>query len=150
MKLNYKDFNEMSDKELRKLPGVGRTTVARIVGFRPFRNNNDLFKVKGLGAKTLKKLGIVKSKKKKKKWYTIDGIDYPDTCLAKDKKYGTIDFFWRIPNEKRESVGEPSPWVLRVRRIFERTRAEGPDGIMSQYVDNSYMWEPGFKFDWED
>ena len=80
----------------------------------------------------------------------VDGIDYPDTCLAKDKKYGTIDFFWRIPNEKRESVGEPSPWVLRVRRIFERTRDEGPDGIMSQYVDNSYMWEPGFKFDWED
>ena len=150
MKLNYKDFNEMSDKELRKLPGVGRTTVARIVGFRPFRNNNDLFKVKGLGAKTLKKLGIVKSKKKKKKCYTIDGIDYPDTCLAKDKKYGTIDLFWRIPNENRESVGEPSPWVLRVRRILERTRAEGPDGIMSRYVDNSYMWKPGFKFDWED
>ena len=92
--------------------------LARIVGFRPFRNNDDLFKVKGLGAKTLKKLGIVKkTKKKKKKWYTIDGIDYPDTCLARDKKYGTIDLFWRIPNENRESVGEPSPWVLRVRRI---------------------------------
>ena len=112
MKLNYKDFNKMSDKQLRKLPGVGRTTVARIVGFRPFRNNNDLFKVKGLGIKTLKKLGIVK--------------------------------------DKRESISEPSPWVLRMRRISERIRREGPEGTMSKYVDNSYMWEEGFKFDWED
>jgi len=150
MKLNYKDFNKMSDKELRKLPGVGKTTVARIVGFRPFRNNNDLFKVKGLGAKTLKKLGIVKSKKKKKKWYTIDGVDYPDTSLARDKKYGTIDFFWRIDKDNRESISEPSPWILRCRRISERIRKEGPEGSMSKYVDNSHMWEEGFKFDWED
>ena len=49
MKLNYKDFNKLTEKELCKLPGVGRTTAKRILGFRPFRNNNDLFKVKGLG-----------------------------------------------------------------------------------------------------
>jgi DNA uptake protein ComE-like DNA-binding protein len=55
MKLNYKDFNEMSDKQLRKLPGVGRTTTIRIVANRPFRSNDDLFKVKGLGRKTLKR-----------------------------------------------------------------------------------------------
>ena len=150
MKLNYKDFNEMSDKELRKLPGVGRTTIKRIVGFRPFRSNDDLFKVKGLGKKTLKNLGIEKTKKKKKKWYTIDGVDYPDNVLAKDKRYGTIDLFWRIPKENRESIGEPSPHVLRMRKICERVRAEGPGGTMSRYVDNSYMWEEGFKFDWED
>ena len=60
MKLNYKDFNEMSDKQLCKLPGVGKTTVARIIGFRPFRTNDDLFRVKGLGKKTLEKLGIEK------------------------------------------------------------------------------------------
>lgn len=150
MKLNYKDFNKMNDKELRSLPGVGRTTAKRIVSFRPFRSNEDLFKVKGLGKKTLKEMGIEKIKKKKKKWYTIDGVDYPDNTLAKDKRYGTIDLFWRIPKEHRESIAEPSQWALRMRRILERTRAEGPEGIMSRYVDNSYMWEEGFKFDWED
>jgi|TARA_R100001129_G_scaffold183541_1_gene166233 hypothetical protein len=150
MKLNYKDFNQMNKRELCKIPGVGRTTASRILGFRPFRSNDDLFKVKGLGRKTLKNLGIEKTKKKKKKWYTIDGVDYPDNCLAKDKRYGTIDFFWRIDKEHRESISEPSAWVLRNRRISERIRAEGPDGPMSRYVDNSYMWEPGFKFDWED
>ena len=64
MKLNYKDFNKMNRSELCKIPGVGRTTAARIMGFRPFRNNDDLFKVKGLGIKTLKNLGIQKTKKK--------------------------------------------------------------------------------------
>tara|TARA_R100000900_G_C3293139_1_gene156178 strand:+ start:308 stop:760 length:453 start_codon:yes stop_codon:yes gene_type:complete len=150
MKLNYKDFNKMTEKELCNLPGVGRTTAKRVLGFRPFRNNDDLFKVKGLGRKTLKNLGIQKTKKKKKKWFTIDGVDYPDYSLARDSKYGTIDLFWRVPKERRESIGEPSVHALRMRKILERTRAEGPDGLMSRYVDNSYMWEPGFKFDWED
>tara|TARA_R100000700_G_scaffold38960_1_gene51034 strand:+ start:474 stop:926 length:453 start_codon:yes stop_codon:yes gene_type:complete len=150
MKLNYKDFNKMTDKELCKLPGVGKTTVKRIVGFRPFRNNDDLFKVKGLGKKTLKNLGIEKTKKKKKKWFTIDGVDYPDYSLAKDSKYGNIDLFWRIPQERRRPVASPSAHVLRLRKICERIRDEGPNGPSSRYVDNSYMWKPGFKFDWED
>ena len=127
MKLNYKDFNKMTEKELCKIPGVGRTTAKRVLGFRPFRNNDDLFKVKGLGKKTLKALGVEKTKKKKKKWFTIDGVDYPDYSLA-----------------------EPSPHLLRMRRICERIREEGPGGPSSRYVDNTYMWKPGFKFDWED
>jgi hypothetical protein len=150
MKLNYKDFNKLTEKELCKLPGVGRTTAKRILGFRPFRNNEDLFKVRGLGRKTLKDLGIQKTKKKKKKWFTIDGVDYPHTALAKDTRYGTVDLFWRIPKEHRKSVGEPSSHILRMRKICERIREEGPDGPSSRYVDNSYMWKPGFKFDWED
>ena len=150
MKLNYKDFNKLTEKELCKLPGVGRTTAKRIVGFRPFRNNDDLFKVKGLGKKTLKNLGIEKTKKKKKKWFTIDGVDYPDYSLAKDSKYGNIDLFWRIPQERRRPVASPSAHVLRLRKICERIRDEGPNGPSSRYVDNSYMWKPGFKFDWED
>ena len=149
MKLNYKDFNKMTEKELCNLSGVGRTTAKRILGMRPFRNNNDLFKVRGLGKKTLSGLGIEKPKKKKKKWYTIDGVDYPDFALAKDKRYGNIDLFWRIPKEFRESVRGPSDYELRMRRIDEKTRAEGPDGLRSRYVDNSYMFKPGFKFDWE-
>jgi len=149
MKLNYKDFNKMTEKELCNLPGVGKTTAKRIIGFRPFRINDDLFKVKGLGKKTLKDLGIEKPKKKKKKWFTIDGVDYPHTALARDTRYGHIDLFWRIPKEYRKSVGEPSPWVLRMRRLDEKIRAEGPDSLYSRYVDHSYMWEPGFKFDWE-
>jgi len=64
MKLNYKDFNKMTEKELCNLPGVGRTTAKRIIGFRPFRNNDDLFKIKGLGKKTLSGVGIEKKKKK--------------------------------------------------------------------------------------
>jgi|TARA_R110001583_G_scaffold46172_2_gene145081 hypothetical protein len=150
MKLNYKDFNKLTEKQLCKIPGVGRTTAKRILGFRPFRNNDDLFKVRGLGKKTLKDLGIEKPKKKKKKWFTIDGVDYPHTALAKDTRYGTIDLFWRIPKEYRKSVGEPSSHVLRMRKICERIREEGPEGPSSRYVDNSYMWKPGFKFDWED
>ena len=67
MKLNYKDFNKLTEKELCKLPGVGRTTTVRIIANRPYRSDNDLFKVKGLGKKTLKQLGIEKTKKKKKK-----------------------------------------------------------------------------------
>ncbi len=149
MKLNYNDFNKMTDKQLRKLPGVGKTTVKRIVGMRPFRTNDDLFKVRGLGKKTLNALGINKTKKKQKKWYTIDGVEYPDHALAKDKRYGNIDLFWRIPKEHRESIGEPSPWVLRMRRLDEKIRDAGPGGQYNYYVDNSYMWEPGFKFDWE-
>ena len=149
MKLNYKDFNEMTEKELCNLSGVGRITSKRIKGMRPFRNNNDLFKVRGLGKKTLSGLGIEKPKKKKKKWYTIDGVDYPDFSLAKDKRYGNIDLFWRVPKEFRDPVGEPTSYELRMRRIDEKTRAKGPDDIRSRYVDNSYMWEPGVKFDWE-
>ena len=60
MKLNYKDFNKMTEKQLCKLPGVGRTTAKRVLGFRPFRNNDDLFKVKGLGKKTLKNAPITR------------------------------------------------------------------------------------------
>ena len=149
MKLNYKNFNEMTEKELCNLPGIGRTTAKRIGGFRPFRNNDDLFKIRGLGKKTLNKLGIEKPKKKKKKWYTVDGVDYPDFALAKDKRYGHIDLFWRIPKEHQEPVREPSLWEVRMRCIQEKIRDQGPDGPCSRYVDNSYMWKPGFKFHWE-
>ncbi len=39
----------MNDKELRALPGVGKLTARNIVGMRPYRSSEDLFKVKGLG-----------------------------------------------------------------------------------------------------
>ena len=124
MKLNYKDFNKMTKRELCKVPGVGRTTAGRILGFRPFRNNE-------------------------KKWYTIDGVDYPDTALARDKRYGHVDLSWRIPKEHREPIAPPSPWVLRMRRLSEKIRDDGPEGPYSRYIDNPYMWEEGFKFPWE-
>ena len=73
MKLNYKDFNKLTEKELCKLPGVGRTTAKRVLGFRPFRNNEDLFKVKGLGKKTLKNLGK-KLKRKRKNGILLMGL----------------------------------------------------------------------------
>ena len=67
MKLSYKDFNKMNDKELRALPGVGKLTAKNIVSMRPFRSSDDLFKVKGLGKNTLLILGIEKTQKKRRK-----------------------------------------------------------------------------------
>lgn len=103
MELNWKDFNEMSHGQICKLPGIGKKVADRIVSMRPFRTNNDLFKIKGLGATTLKKLGIEKEKKERKSWHLMeDGIEYPSYCLAKNTLTGKIDFFWRIAKPNRE------------------------------------------------
>lgn len=102
MELNYKDFNEMPVKELQKLPKIGKKVAIRIAEMRPFRSNNDLFKVKGLGANTLRQFGIEKEKKERKKWILMDdGIEYPSYCFATNKLTGKLDFFWRIPKDKR-------------------------------------------------
>ena len=105
MKLSYKDFNKMNDKELRAVPGVGKTTAKMIVGMRPFRSNEDLFRVRGLGKTTLANVGIEKKKKKRKKWIDIDGILYPHYSLAYHEESGALDFFWRIPKEFRLYYG---------------------------------------------
>jgi predicted DNA-binding helix-hairpin-helix protein len=103
MDLNWKDFNEMPYNKICALPGIGKKVAERIVSMRPFRTNNDLFKVKGLGSNTLKKLGIEKEKKERKSWYLMpDGIEYPSYSLAKNNLTGQIDFFWRMPKERRE------------------------------------------------
>jgi len=103
MELNWKDFNEMSFNKILSLAGIGKKAAERIVANRPFRSNNDLFKIKGLGNKTLKNLGIEKIKKERKTWYLMeDGIEYPYSCLAKSTLTGKIDFFWRIPKDSRE------------------------------------------------
>ena len=105
VKLSYKDFNAMNDKELRALPGVGKNTAKNIVGMRPFRSSDDLFKVKGLGKNTLLKVGIEKTKKKRKKWIDIDGTMYPHYTFAFHEVTGAMDFFWRIPKEFRLYYG---------------------------------------------
>lgn len=105
VKLSYKDFNKMNDKELRALPGVGKNTAKNIVGMRPFRSSDDLFKVKGLGKNTLAKVGIEKTKKKRKKWIDIDGTMYPHYTFAFHEVTGAMDFFWRIPKEFRLYYG---------------------------------------------
>ena len=104
-KLSYKDFNKFNDKELRALPGVGKLTAKNIVSMRPFRSSDDLFKVKGLGATTLKNLGIEKTKKKRKKWIDVDGTMYPHYAFAFHEETGAMDFFWRIPKEFRLYYG---------------------------------------------
>jgi len=104
-KLSYKDFNKFNDKELRALPGVGKLTAKNIVGMRPFRSSDDLFKVKGLGKNTLLKLGIEKTKKKRKKWIDVDGTMYPHYTFAFHEETGAMDFFWRIPKEFRLYYG---------------------------------------------
>lgn len=103
MELNWQNFNEMTFSALCKVPGIGKKVALRIIDNRPFRSNNDLFKIKGLGAGTLNKLGIEKEKKARRTWYTMeDGIEYPTYCLAKNTLTGKIDFFWRISKDKRE------------------------------------------------
>jgi len=103
MELDYTDFNEMAYNNICKLPGIGKRVADRIVAMRPFRSNDDLFKIKGLGKNTLKNLGIEKTKKPRKKWILWeDGIEYPTYCFARDTKMGGINFFWRIPRERRD------------------------------------------------
>ena len=105
-KLSYKDFNKFDDKELRALPGVGKKTAKNIVAMRPFRSSDDLFKVGGLGTNTLKRLGIEKTKKKRKKWIDVDGVQYPHYTFAFHEETGVMDFFWRIPKEFRLYYGK--------------------------------------------
>ena len=120
MKLNYKDFNKLTLKELCKLPGVGKMTAKRICAMRPFKENNDLFKVRGLGKKTLKSVGIEKKKKERKKWmkhpHDLDGIDYPHSCFATDYKTGQLDFFWRIPRDRRLYYGHEEESLALIER----------------------------------
>jgi hypothetical protein len=119
MKLSYKDFNEMNSKELGKLPGIGKKTVRNIIGMRPFRSSDDLFKVRGLGKNTLKKVGIEKTKKQRKKWIEIDGVQYPHYSFAFHEVTGVMDFFWRIPREYRLYYGkeeESKELTARIRK----------------------------------
>ena len=103
MQLNWTNFNEMSHKKMCELPGIGKKVVERIISMRPFRSNDDLFKIKGLGKHTLNNLGIEKTKKERKSWHLMpDGIEYPSYALAKNNLTGQIDFFWRMPKERRE------------------------------------------------
>lgn len=121
MKLSYKDFNNKTLKELIKVPGIGKKTAKNIVAMRPFKNNNDLFKVKGLGKGILLKLGIEKKKKPRKKWITVDDIDYPHYCFAFDERNPEImDFFWRIPREYRLYYGK----IEESKELTKRIRAE--------------------------
>ena len=103
MELNWKDFNEMSHNNICKLPGIGKKVADRIVSMRPFRCNNDMFKIRGLGARTLKKLGIEKDVKERRTWVLMeDGIGYPTYALALNTLTNKIDFFWRIPKDRRQ------------------------------------------------
>jgi predicted DNA-binding helix-hairpin-helix protein len=103
MELNWEDFNEISYNKLCEIPGIGKKAADRIIACRPFRCNNDLFKIRGLGKKTLSNLGIEKIKKERISWYLMDdGIEYPSSALAKNMSSGKIDFFWRMPREQRE------------------------------------------------
>ena len=128
MKLNYKDFNTLTLKEMCKLPGIGRTGAKRVCAMRPFKENNDLFKVKGLGKKTLKNLGIEKKKKERKKWmkhpYEMDGVEYPHSCFASDIKTQDIDFFWRIPRDRRLYLGQEEQSLDLINRLKAKKEQE--------------------------
>ena len=128
MKLNYKDFNKLSLKELCKIPGIGRTTAKRITGWRPFKSNDDLFRVKGLGKKTLKSVGIEKTKKKRKKWMKHptenDGVEYPHNCFATDIKTNQLDFFWRIPRERRLYFGHEEESHALIKKLQSKKEQE--------------------------
>lgn len=54
------DINQAGEEELTVIPGIGPAMAKRIVDFRqqngPFRQVEDLMKVKGIGEKSLEKL----------------------------------------------------------------------------------------------
>lgn len=124
MKLSYKDFNEMTSKELARLPGIGKKTVQNVISMRPFRSNDDLFKVKGLGKNILLNFGIEKKKKKRKKWIEIDGEIYPHYSFAFHEITGVMDFFWRIPREYRLYYGKEEESKELTARIREKMGVE--------------------------
>ena len=128
MKLNYKDFNTLTQKEMCKIPGIGRTTAKRIAAMRPYKEDNDLFKVKGLGKTTLKRLGVEKKKKERKKWMKHpaqgDDVDYPHSCFATDAKTGQLDFFWRIPRERRLYFGHEEESRALIAKILAEKEQE--------------------------
>ncbi len=104
MKLTYKEFNCLEYSELL-MDGIGKNTAKRIVACRPFRQDSDLFKIRGLGKKTLARYGIQKPTKYRKvtKSYLIDGEEVSSRYLARHTKTGQIDYFWRIlPKDQRE------------------------------------------------
>jgi len=121
MKLNYTDFNKMTLKELCGISGVGKTTAKRVCAMRPFKCDNDLFKVRGLGKTTLERVGIEKKKKERKKWMLHPreetGIEYPHNCFATDLKTGCLDFFWRIPRERRVYYGHEEESINLINKI---------------------------------
>ena len=53
-------LNKASSKDLERIPGIGPVMSARIISYRtlkgPFRNLDDLKKVKGIGQKKLEKI----------------------------------------------------------------------------------------------
>ncbi|MFA7348802.1 MAG: ComEA family DNA-binding protein [Desulfurivibrionaceae bacterium] len=55
------DINSATTRELTSLPGIGPVKAQAIVEYRqrngPFHSTKDLDKVKGIGRKTLEKLG---------------------------------------------------------------------------------------------
>jgi len=50
------DINSATRSELQTLPGIGKVKAKRIISGRPYKNINDLLRVKGIGKKTLEKL----------------------------------------------------------------------------------------------
>ena len=54
------DLNTSTGKELQQLPGIGKGLAKRIVEYRttngPFKNVEELMKVKGIGKKTFAKM----------------------------------------------------------------------------------------------
>lgn len=125
---SFEDFNEISFEKLCVIPGIGNKTAKRIVGWRPFKSNDDLFKVKGLGKTTLKRLGIEKVKKQRTKWMKNpsdnDGIEYPHSCFATDVKTNKIDFFWRIPRDRRLYYGDEERSLDIINKIKTRKEQE--------------------------
>ena len=47
------DLNRASDEQLRRIPGIGPVTAAKIIAARPYRKMEDLLKIPGIGPKKL-------------------------------------------------------------------------------------------------
>ena len=49
-------LNTATEKELQSIKGIGPVLAARIIAGRPYKNVDDLLKVKGIGQKKLEKI----------------------------------------------------------------------------------------------
>ena len=55
--IRHININAASEKELKRLPGIGGAIARRLIAARPFSAIDDLLTVKGIRAKTLRELG---------------------------------------------------------------------------------------------
>ena len=89
------NINTADVEALSSLPGVGPVTAGRIIEYRekngPFKNKEEITKIKGIGEKTFQKMGILHMRVKVV--YTFDERNFGQTCSVSQP---ACNFFMRM------------------------------------------------------